>query len=184
GDGCTDLKKPIEETASQEVRFGAAEQVTLLLEGQAVACTGPMDCKEPLCDGKACGAGGSCHNGACTGASSEVDCTDGVDNDNDQKVDCADTADCLNLSCTPLDPCTTGTTCNAAGACAGGGPKQCNTPPGPCYLDAGACIAGDGGCQYTPTPNKPCASGNKCRQNEICDAVGNCGGGTGIVCSS
>ena len=55
---------------------------------------------------------------------SQEDCTDGVDNDGDGLVDCAD-PDCNGTPCDDGDACTTGDTCSN-GACNGGGPLACD----------------------------------------------------------
>lgn len=59
-------------------------------------CPATVDCTQSVCDGKSCGANGrKCINKACACPSGtrETSCSDGVDNDCDGAVDCAD-SDC------------------------------------------------------------------------------------------
>jgi hypothetical protein len=57
-------------------------------------CDGLIDCADPTCEGRACGAGCSCIGAL----KAELACSGGVDDDGDGQTDCADT-DCAGRSC-------------------------------------------------------------------------------------
>ena len=64
-----------------------------------------VDCADPDCDVRACGANGRACQGtscACPGGALEI-CSDGFDNNCDGKADCDDTA-CANQACSAVSP--------------------------------------------------------------------------------
>ncbi len=131
-------------------------------------CDGLVDCADPQCSTLSCGANGkTCHSTVCTclasgaaPAASETSCTDGVDNNCDGKVDCADTT-----------ACAAGTTCGANGY--------------KCAAQACSCSGNGGAVQATETS---CGDGfdNDCDGKADC-LDPNCAGqacGTGKTCSN
>lgn len=75
--------------------------------------------------------------------------------------------------CEDGNPCTTGTTCDAAGDCGGGSAVVCDHPPAnectddstcSAYTSAGSCNAVTGDCSYTPvsTPTNSGACASEC----------------------
>ncbi len=145
-------------------------------------CSGSQ-CVNFGCDGLTCGTGLRCLNGACVScALSEVSCTDGVDDDCDGKIDCAD-SDCDAHACTDKNECTVGETC-AGGVCAGGTTTSCNAPPGACLRSPGTCDTSKGRCVYdTVDAGAACDDGNKCTTGETCGS-GACTGGMAKVCNT
>lgn len=116
-----------------------------------------------VCDGRYCISLDNpvCADGGCNQYLHELDCADGVDDDSDRRVDCED-SDCEGQPCSTNDPCTVGELC-ASGACFGGTPVQCTTPPGPCFRGRGSCNREDGGCSYLPeNPGVQCGGGQVC----------------------
>jgi hypothetical protein len=102
----------------------------------------------------------------------ETNCSNGVDDDNDGKIDCAD-LDCTDRTCSSGNICVTGQTCQF-GTCAGGQQIVC-TPPSGCFQNDGRCVVGVG-CTFTPAVNATCNDGNDCTSMDHCDATGTCGG--------
>lgn len=114
------------------------------------------------CDGGTCRADGGCGPQE-TGAA----CSNGLDDDEDGRIDCADPS-CLASQCDDGDTCSVGEVCRGDGGCAPPVPA-CSAPPAPaeCYLAPAACGV-DGGCQYVFTPGAMCDGGT-------CLADGGCG---------
>ncbi len=87
-------------------------------------CDGKVDCQDPGCGGLACSSDGRrcvVATGLCVcpgpEAGGETSCGDGLDNDCDGKVDCAD-PDCQPINGNLAKACsTTGKVCSAAGTC-------------------------------------------------------------------
>ncbi|MFL5320325.1 MAG: MopE-related protein, partial [Myxococcaceae bacterium] len=81
-------------------------------------CSGTTGCADLACVGP-CGQNGqgACVQGVCK-ATTEVDCTDGLDNDSDFLTDCND-PDCRGVSCNDGSACTSGETCQSNGQCGG-----------------------------------------------------------------
>lgn len=109
-------------------------------------------------------------------------CTDGIDNDGDGSVDCADT-DCSNKTCNDHNVCTTVDTCSG-GACVGGPALSC---------DDGKICTSDScnpqtGCVYAALPgccsqDSDCTDNNLCTGIERCDVItGSCVPGTPPSC--
>ena len=74
---------------------------SLCTDGRDNDCDGLVDCADPDCGAKSCGANGRVCGGSscvCPGGSTELACGDGKDNDCDGRVDCAD-PDCNARSC-------------------------------------------------------------------------------------
>ena len=103
-------------------------------------------------------------------ATMELDCADGLDDDGDGAVDCADT-DCDGQLCDDGDPCTALDLCGPGG-CDGSAPVSCDDGD-PCTLDA--CDPGLG-CLYDPIPGC-CVAAADCDDGDACTADGCAGGG-------
>jgi len=141
----------------------------------AGACTWP---NAPA--GTPCGAGMACRqDGTCVVANTELNCADGLDDDNDDAgIDCAD-SDCAGAGC-DAGLCLVGATC-AAGACGGGTPKSCNTPPS--CRDAGSCNPLDGTCTYPASATgSACDDGDLCTPSDTCNGSGACVAGPVLPC--
>lgn len=118
------------------------------------------------CDGGVCRSNGTCAPG-------EANCQDGLDDDDDGKIDCLD-SDCAAQACDDLAPCTVNDLCRSDGGCQGS-PMACTTPPGgPCWNAAGVCDAG--ACVYSVTTGASCSDGTDCTSGDTCRADGGCQG--------
>lgn len=112
------------------------------------ACLAGYVCVDNRCVGGDGGAAGDAGTGGGGGqqAAFEQNCSDGIDEDGDSRIDCLD-PDCTGRSCEDGDRCTTGETCQAS-ACSGGQAKACTTP-GTCQVAVGAtCNRASGECEY------------------------------------
>ncbi|MBI5544296.1 MAG: hypothetical protein HY901_10430 [Deltaproteobacteria bacterium] len=94
GDGLTDCLDP--DCAFQPCQ-GAGPG---LCDDQGACLPNPLNCSP---EGSSCGVGCTC----VWGAMIEVDCTDGIDNNDNGKADCADRA-CFDKDCGPLCRCVQG----------------------------------------------------------------------------
>lgn len=103
----------------------------------------------------------------------ETNCANGVDDDQDGQLDCAD-QDCTDRACTTGNVCVAGQTCQA-GSCQGGQSVTCDSPPSSCFSPAGLCVVGVG-CRYLINAGDLCDAGNDCMQSTRCDATGACTG--------
>jgi hypothetical protein len=102
-------------------------------------------------------------------------CDNGLDDDRDGLIDCAD-PDCDQALCHSGDLCITETHCSNK-ACQGGTLVACTAPPSSCFERTGQCQVGsDAGCQYAPTPGASCDDSNPCTVSDHCDPDGGCGG--------
>lgn len=108
----------------------------------------------------------------------ETNCVDGLDDDQDGTVDCADD-DCDLKACTTGNACAVNQTCINK-SCQGGEAASCTSPP-ECRKVPGAC-AEDAGCQYAIAPGGACNGGDRCNVG-TCDVNGACVT-TPIVCTS
>jgi len=140
-------------------------------------CQGSQ-CQDLSCSGLTCDGGVRCLHATCVScAASEVACDDGVDDDCDGAMDCAD-GDCGGVACNDGDQCTAGERCQS-GKCAGGTPSQCSAPP-MCHQAGGACTQGV--CDYPPSSNgSPCSDGNPCTVGDSCSS-GTCQSGAVKQC--
>ncbi len=109
-------------------------------------------------------------------------CNDGIDNDGDGLIDCAD-PECNNQPCNDNNLCTASDTCSG-GACVGGPALNC---------DDGKLCTSDScnpqtGCVHTALPgccsqNSDCADNNLCNGTERCNlATGSCIPGKPLSC--
>lgn len=117
--------------------------------------------------------------GAVTPRTEEL-CADGLDDDRDGQIDCAD-SDCNAKPCTSSMLCFAGTTCSG-GTCGGGAVRTCNAPPTSCFQSTGSCEPSDGGCVYTLNAAAACNDNNSCTQQDRCETDGSCRG-MPIACS-
>lgn len=102
----------------------------------------------------------------------EFSCLDGVDDDCDTRIDCAD-ADCDARVCNDGNTCTSMDRC-ANGTC-GGTTTTCGAPPGtPSCYGPGSCL-GDGGCAFPFLADAGCDDGNACTTGDRCSG-GTCQG--------
>lgn len=112
----------------------------------------------------------------------EASCANGVDDDEDGLMDCAD-PDCEAQPCDDRLACTVNELC-ASGTCTGGTPRSCVTPQNSlCALGQGTCDPSIG-CVY-PAQNVglPCSDDSSCTINDRCDTRGRCTGER-VVCDS
>ncbi len=114
------------------------------------------------------------------GAASETVCNDGIDDDGDGQIDCAD-ADCEASPCVSGNRCVEGQTCQG-GTCQGGAQVTCDAPPSTCFTNAGLCVV-DVGCRYMPNSGGSCDDSNPCTEGDRCSITGECGG-TQRVCNT
>ena len=147
---------------------------------QVMACTStnPCELSPGLCSAGACqfavNVGAVCPTGFCradkTCALGEVNCANGVDDDNDGGADCADSA-CADQACDAgVLLCHSGATCQA-GQCAplASSVKTCTAPAGGCFT-GGACQA-DAGCVFTQLDAGATCPGGSCRADAGCGPV-------------
>lgn len=146
-------------------------------------CNGQSDCQQTSCNNMMCAGGGRCMNNVCVGDTESV-CNDGMDNNNNQLVDCADPDCMVGAVCTDGNDCTLGDRCVGDGGCEKVADFTCTTPPAAqCWVMAGTCIP-DGGpsCEYTPMAG-PCMDGLACTTGDMC-SNGTCTAGTPTACNS
>lgn len=139
----------------------------------------PGGCFWPLAPlGTPCGAGMACNSGGvCVPGSFELNCSDGLDDDNDDAgIDCED-SDCDTVAC-DAGRCVSGATCQAR-SCTGA-PVVCSAP-GLCR-DAGTCNPSTGACDYPLVPAGTACTNDACFSGRTCDATGTCGGGAAMSC--
>lgn len=103
----------------------------------------------------------------------ETNCANGLDDDADGALDCAD-LDCTDRACTTGNACVTGQTCSNGG-CQGGLQVMCNTPPSSCFMSGGLCVV-DAGCRYLPMSGGSCNDNSDCTTMDRCDNAGACVG--------
>lgn len=104
----------------------------------------------------------------------ESACDDGLDEDLDGQIDCAD-ADCNDQPCTSTAACIVGTRCTN-GTCGGGQMRQCLTPPTTCFAPTGVCSVADGGCLYSVAMAAQCDDADRCTTQDRCELDGGCRG--------
>lgn len=143
-------------------------------------------CKDVRCAGISCPTGQVCLAGACQGcAERETSCANGIDEDCDGKIDCAD-SDCRAEACSDGLLCTIGETCDVLGQCSGGRETACDAPlaNADCFIVPGTCEEGRG-CNYPRRPTgTACRDDNPCTENTTCDAQGTCTSGTRRICNT
>jgi hypothetical protein len=103
----------------------------------------------------------------------ETNCANGLDDDADGELDCAD-LDCTDRACSTGNACVAGQTC-ANGACQGGQQVTCTTPPSSCFVAGGLCVV-DAGCRYLAMPGNSCDDNSDCTTMDRCDNTGTCVG--------
>jgi len=136
-------------------------------------CDNARDCMDTAtCNGMACLGGGLCMAGNCL-QQNETICDDGLDNDGDQLIDCADPT-CVSQVCSDGNGCTTGDRCVADAGCVKTGDVSCMSPPSGCFNMAGTCNPDGGTCSYVPNTNA-CNDTLGCTTNDVCNA-GVCSG--------
>jgi len=104
----------------------------------------------------------------------ETDCANGLDDDGDRLVDCAD-PDCLGKTCATSDLCAGAPVCLSDGRCSGA-PKTCDAPPAFCLAPTGTCSPATGACSYAPDTTATCDDSDLCTMNDHCGAGGGCAG--------
>lgn len=164
--------------------FGLAQPIeTNCSDGVDNDCNGHADCGDINCvtlqaqcvpggktksDGERCNAAFQC---VCPTTGPELNCADGLDNDCDGKIDCAD-SDCNGKSCGP-----NGRTCNGGVCtCPGGQAKETTCNDGLDNDCDGLVDCLDPDCQPTTpggTDGKACISVAG-RVGEKCDSLGRC----------
>ena len=107
----------------------------------------------------------------------ESDCTDGIDNDADVLIDCADPS-CDAQACDDGLFCNSGETCSA-GACGGGVPTICADGVD-CTVDV--CNEANDSCDFL-VDHAACDDGLFCNGVESCNAISDCTAGTAPDCS-
>lgn len=131
---------------------------------------GLIDCADPDCIGKSCRRGCTC---AADAGQIESDCTDGVDNDLDNRIDCLD-PDCVGHFCTPPDiyfQCTASQLCRCNGGvqiaevgsvfCRDGVDNDCNG-----QIDCGERSCLDQSC--SPDGGPDCKCGGSAKKEVAC----------------
>jgi hypothetical protein len=153
------------------------ESAEVCSDGADNDCDGLTDCDDDDCDGEICDAdlGLTCSGGAesscsvCPGGElKEVSCDDGLDNDCDGAVDCADT-DCDGKICGDG-----GLTCKNGGCACGGGTTEANCGDGIDDDCDGLIDCADPDCKSTTvgTYGKSCDDGSSFGKK--CDWFGAC----------
>jgi len=104
----------------------------------------------------------------------ETDCANGLDDDGDQLIDCAD-PDCVGHPCATADRCADGPACRADGTCAGTA-KVCDAPPAFCLAPAGACSPATGACSYAADTAASCDDSDPCTVDDRCGVDAGCSG--------
>lgn len=122
------------------------------------------------------GGGAPIPDGGCT-ATLELSCLNGLDDDCDSLLDCAD-PDCDTRPCTDGLACTTTDRCTNS-ICTG--TISCASAPSPCFAANGSCQL-DGGCGYAFLDDAGCDDADRCTTNDRCSA-GTCRGTT-VSCTS
>lgn len=143
-EACRTLTSPAEDTLSTEARFVKNVPTTAVT----------LRVRRALLTGENCG--------------------NGLDDDDDQLVDCAD-PDCNTKSCSQGNACIVEQSCTA-GSCVGGTVKKCTTPPNGCFAASGNCEAPAGTCAYSPRVDAACDDGDPCTVSDRCGATGACVG--------
>ena len=103
----------------------------------------------------------------------ETSCANGLDDDLDGQLDCAD-IDCTDRNCTTGNACVAGQTCSN-GNCQGGQQVTCTAPPSSCFVTGGLCVV-DAGCRYLAMPGNTCDDRSDCTTMDRCDGSGSCVG--------
>lgn len=111
------------------------------------------------------------------------DCNNGVDDDCDGDLDCAD-ADCTGVTCDDGDACTQTDACDAdSGACVGSDPISCAPADDACEHE-GACNPGTGECEYAVMgDDSACDDGDACTRSDTCQS-GICSGADPVACAA
>jgi hypothetical protein len=170
---------------------------TLCSDGRDNDCNGLTDCADTACGGLACATGRICRSGVCTclldggvPQLTETSCSDGVDNDCDGKVDCAD-SDCAGSSSCREYNCGDGLDND------GDGLIDCADPD--CFVRSCSksntasfcCAVSDAGCVDVGTDTRNCGQcGFACAQGAACTPLtlpsglktGTCGCGSTQAC--
>lgn len=144
---------------------------------QVKSCTttNPCELSPGLCSAGACqftaNVGAACPTGFCRADKScavgEVNCANGVDDDNDGGVDCADTA-CADQACDAgVLLCHSSATCQAGQCVALASSVKACVPPGGGCVTGGACQA-DAGCVFTQLDAGAVCPGGSCRADAGC----------------
>lgn len=108
-------------------------------------------------------------------ATTEQDCGDQADNDNDGLFDCAD-PDCEGGLCSDGNACITGERCSQR-ACVGGSPVVCGAAPEPeCMVATATCVPARGCVFAARNIGGACSDGNACTTNDRCSSDGRCVG--------
>ncbi|HEY3450527.1 MAG TPA: hypothetical protein VGK67_29495 [Myxococcales bacterium] len=159
------------------------------------ACIGGR-CQDTRCLGVFCPAGKYCSAGSCDNAcaATETACGDGIDEDCDGLVDCAD-SDCDAQACNDGDACTSNDSCSG-GLCIGPTVKTCPAPADDCHVGSGQCKPATGKCEYAtrsagatcvPTAAPAACNDYRCNGAAVCTGTASptdteCG--TGKVCNA
>ncbi len=138
-------------------------------------CLDDGGCSYTVALGAACDGGVCASNGACLPAGSELDCTNGIDDNMRDGIDCADPS-CLMQRCSDGVACTIDDTCVAVSANGCSGTlRTCAAPPSACH-DAGTCEPVSGACVYPVAVGASCDDSDLCTTLDRCQANGTCSG--------
>lgn len=144
---------------------------------------------QPCTSTNLCLLNASCLNGTCSGGLLKDCAFSPVPNECHESVCDPQTGQCVaqpdpsaqGQACTdPSAPCTVSKTCDNAGNCIGGQPKDCSAFNAMCFL--GQCNTANGQCYAQPVLG-PCDDQNPCTTGESCQA-GMCGNGTPVTTCS
>jgi len=136
-------------------------------------CLDDGGCSYAVALGAACDGGVCASNGTCVAPGSELDCTNGLDDNMRDGADCADPT-CLMQACSDGQACTTGDTCLAPNSCVGTA-RTCPGAPSACH-DAGVCDPTSGACVFPVAAGALCSDGNLCTVMDRCQADAGCAG--------
>ncbi|MBI5609514.1 MAG: hypothetical protein HY902_11600, partial [Deltaproteobacteria bacterium] len=180
---CTAGNKPIVCAVAGPCQTAACNPATGKCETVAKADGTACDA-----DGNGCTADDKCASGVCA-VGTQVICS--AQNKLCQPASCTSTGanshTCTNApspkgtACDDSKYCTTGETCDGAGACSGGAALSCSAQSDAC--NTGVCNEAAKACAKSPKASTVgCDDGQYCTTGDHCDGAGKCAGGPAPTC--